>query len=99
MMTKNRPEGYEFQAANGYWYIKQNGEFRLKHHVIAEKKYNTAVDTKVHRVLFKDRNRENLDPSNIILVEKKNGRLKRIEAIKRKIALLEEELADLERCD
>lgn len=95
-MGSPKPEGHEFQAANGYWYVKQNGKYRLKHHVIAEEKYGHPVDSKVHRVYFVDGDRENLDPSNIEVAEKQNSKQKRIETLKARIAQLEEELKLLE---
>lgn len=96
-MSRHRPEGHEFVAANGYHYRKVNGTFRLVHHLIAEEKLGHPLDTTTHRVFFKDKDRDNLDPDNVIVAEKRNSRYKRIETIKRKIALLEDELRDLER--
>jgi len=93
---KYRPEGHRFQAKNGYWYEKQNGNFRLLHHIIAEEKLGAPLDTQTHRVRFIDGNRENLDPDNIQVVERKMGRQQRIESIKKKITLLQEELDELE---
>lgn len=94
-----KPDGYEFQAKNGYWYVKQDGEWRLKHHVLAEDKYGMRVDSKIHRVVFSDGNRENLDPGNIIVHAKKSGKEQRKAAIREKIRILEEELHDLEARD
>lgn len=95
-MGAHKPEGSEFTAKNGYAYRKVDGKWKLIHHIIAEQKLGHALDTQVHRVSFADNDRSNLHPDNIIIAEKKGGKLKRIETIKAKISLLQEELAELE---
>lgn len=95
-MGSQKPEGHRFQAANGYWYEKRNGKHRLLHHLIAEEQIGAPIDTRIHRVSFKDGNRENLDPDNIVVTQKSKGKQQRIDAIKKKIALLQEELEELE---
>lgn len=61
-------------AANGYHYVKtgkgQTG-WELRHHIVAQEKYGREVDTKIERVIFVDRNKENFDPDNIEVVPKK----------------------------
>lgn len=84
-------------AQNGYSYTKLGkGNWRLTHHLIAEEKLGRALDSSQERVVFKDRDRTNLDPDNIEVVPKKQGRPQRIAAIKEKIKVLQEELAYLE---
>ena len=66
------PLGYERIAQNGYHYIKTPGGWRLKHHIIAEKTLGRAIDTRLELVKFKDHNRHNFDPENIIVEPKRS---------------------------
>jgi hypothetical protein len=91
--------GAERVAQNGYYYVKTETGWRLKHHVIAEEKFGRPVDTKTELVCFKDRRRTNFDPDNIIIVPKKGitkeirlAQLQEtIEAARAEISLLMEE--------
>jgi hypothetical protein len=94
-MGKERPDGYEYQTANGYWYRKVDGEHVLLHHIIAAEKLGRPHDKATERVMFKDTDRNNLDPDNIIVVPKKGGREKRIAVLLAKRAVINEELRDL----
>jgi hypothetical protein len=94
-MSRHRPDGYEYQTANGYWYRKVDGEHVLLHHIIAAEKLGRPHDKSTERVIFKDHDRNNLDPGNIIVVPKKGGKQKRIETLLAKKAVIEEELRDL----
>lgn len=87
---QNVEVGSTRQAQNKYWYTKvaempDTGKpgWRLTHHIIAERKLGRPLRTD-ERVTFKDGKRTNLDPSNIVVVEKGKGsqrrRLAQIEA-------------------
>lgn len=69
------------RAQNGYSYtkIKDEGpnQWRLTHHLIAEKKLGRPIDTSVERVVFVDGDRWNLKPENIKVVAKSQGPLTR----------------------
>jgi len=65
------PLGYERIAQNGYHYVKTLDGWRLKHHIIAEKSLGRPINTETERVLFINRDREDFDPANIMVVEKK----------------------------
>lgn len=71
-------------APNGYHYTRQNGKFRLTHHIIAEEKLGRPIDTTRETVRFKDRDKTNLSPENIEVVPKGKAsiraRLARVEA-------------------
>lgn len=94
-MGPHRPDGYEYTSANGYRYRKVDGEFVLVHHIIAEQRLGRPLDKATERVVFVDNDRSNLNPDNIEVRTKVNGKQQRIEAIKAKIASLQEELASL----
>jgi hypothetical protein len=91
------PIGYERVAQNGYHYIKCITGWRLRHHLIAEEALGRPIDSQVEMVCFKDRDRHNFDPDNII-VEAKKGMTKdkKIAYLKDKIAQLQGELEELE---
>jgi hypothetical protein len=64
-------------AANGYTYEKTIKGWRLLHHIIAEntrriKEPDFELDTKKYSVRFKDGDRTNFDPDNIVIKEKVN---------------------------
>jgi hypothetical protein len=94
-MMAARPDGYEYVAANGYKYRKVDGTFVLVHHIIAAEKLGRPHNKSNERVVFKDNNRENLSPDNILVVEKVGGKNKRIETLLAKRATIDEELKDL----
>lgn len=94
-MGTYRPEGYEMRAANGYHYRKVNGKWKLLHHIIAEERLGRPIDTTSERVIFLDKNCDNLDPSNIVVKEKRGGKIQRIAVLEQRIARLQEELAEL----
>ena len=96
---ENAPMGSERTSQNGYAYVKTPDGWRLKHHIIAERKYGRSVDTKIERVIFADHNRKNFDPANIV-IEKKKGVTKeaqkarlqsRIDELQGQLETLEEE--------
>lgn len=94
-MANIRADGEENKAANGYWYRKVNGKWKLKHHIVAEQILGRPINGS-DRVTFKDNDPDNLDPSNLNITIKKGGRLARIEYLKAKIVVLQDELRELE---
>ena len=65
------PVGAERVSANGYRYVKvSDGEWRLKHHIVAEKYVLGRPLKDDERVTFKDKDRKNLAPDNIVVVKK-----------------------------
>ena len=91
--------GAERVAQNGYHYIKTKDGWRLKHHIIAEENLGRPIDTSIERVLFKNRKRDDFDPSNIIVEPKGSKSVAarraileaRREEIEAKLAELDEE--------
>lgn len=69
-------------AQNGYSYtkvsdIKGEKQWRLTHHLRAEKKLGRPIDSSIERVMFIDGDRTNLKPDNIKVVPKGKGPLTR----------------------
>lgn len=65
------PVGTERIAPNKYQYVKtEDRGWVLKHWVVWEQTNGRQVDNKVEQIRFKDGNRTNLDPSNLICVPK-----------------------------
>jgi len=76
-------------ARNGYHYTRTETKWRLTHHLIAEKALGRPL-TKEDRAVFRDGDRTNLDPSNIAVVKKSNGK-----SVQARIAILDSKIADL----
>jgi len=93
---KTAKKGDERVAPNGYSYVKTKDRgWMLKHHIIAEEKYNRKVDKDI-TVRFLDGDRTNFDPDNIIMRPKSlSNKSKRIAIIKARIRELEAELLAL----
>lgn len=83
-------------SKNGYHYTKCESGWRLTHHIVAELAMGRPINTTEERVSFIDGDRQNLDPSNIQVAPKQNGKAARIKKLKRQILILQEELEDLE---
>lgn len=66
-MSRDKPEGSEFTAQNGYSYRKVKGKWKPVHYCIVEEKIGRPVNPKEERVVFVDKDRNNLDPSNLIV--------------------------------
>jgi hypothetical protein len=83
-------------SANGYSYTNTFEGWRLTHHLVAEAKYRRKIRPG-ERVIFKDRNRTNFDPDNI-LVHKQGATTKarKIAQLKARIKELEAALEELE---
>lgn len=84
------PDGSERVSANGYAYTKSGGKWRLTHHIIAEEKILGRPLRVGERVEFRDKNRENLDPNNIIVRPKGEG------SVERRLAVVEDRIRELE---
>lgn len=95
---KNAKDGDTRTSPNGYHYTKENGKWRLTHHIIVEKKLGRAL-RKDERVYFKDRERTNLDPKNLEVKPVRNGKQQRIDRLRQQIMILQDELNDLEGSD
>jgi hypothetical protein len=68
----------------------------LKHHIVAAQKLGRPVDCKTETIKFKDRNRNNFEPDNIIIEPKKGiTKEKKIELLRAKKAEVEAELEQL----
>jgi hypothetical protein len=79
--------GEEHVNANGYTMVKTSTGWRLKHHLVAEEILKRPL-TEQERVSFKDNDRTNFSPDNIIVaIKRKPGsaahtrRLVRIEEL------------------
>lgn len=88
------------RAQNGYSYTKVKNEgpnqWRLTHHMIAEKNLGRPIDTSVERVVFVDGDRWNLKPENIKVVPKGQGPLtKRRADLEDRIRELKAQLDDV----
>lgn len=84
-------------SPNGYQYTRTKNGWELTHKLIVERTLGRKLE-KNERIRFKDKNRENLHPSNLVVTittqKSKASRKARIEA---KIADLQAELAEMER--
>jgi hypothetical protein len=76
-------------SQNGYDYTRTPQGWRLTHHLIAEKKLGRPL-AEDERVSFQDRDRRNLDPSNILVSRADRG------SIRAQIARLEERKREIE---
>jgi len=86
---KSSPLGTETTNANGYTQVKvANGKWIGKHVIIAQERLGRTL-LPGERAIFKDGNKENLDPENIEVVS--TGTRK---SIKAKIAKLQSEIED-----
>lgn len=65
------PDGAERTAPNGYQYVKvaERG-WVLKHWLIWEEANGRRIDKKTEQVRFKDGNRNNMSPENIVVIPK-----------------------------
>jgi len=87
-------------AQNGYSYtkVKNDGQnqWRLTHHIRAEKVLGRPIDSNSERVIFKDGNRSNLQYNNIEVVPKGKGSLtKRRAELEERIRELQAQLEDV----
>lgn len=68
---KKSEVGETMTSQNGYSYTRTETGWRLTHHLIAEAKYGRPINRALDLVQFKDGNRRNLNPDNIILTAKR----------------------------
>jgi hypothetical protein len=95
---RNAKDGETRTAPNGYHYTKVDGTWRLTHHLVAERKLGRALKDD-ERVYFKDKDRDNLSPDNLEVRPVKNGRQQRIDELRRKITIMQDELDELVSSD
>ena len=92
--------GFERIAQNGYHYIKQppgtKPAWKLRHHLIAEERLGRPINSKFETVCFKDRNRHNFDPENIVVEPRKGmDTATKIGLLSAQKAQIEADLAEL----
>lgn len=78
-------------SPNGYHYTKEDGKWRLTHHLIAETKILGRALQPWERVIFADRDRTNRHPNNLRIMDKSGT------TPEKKIAMLDQQIAALER--
>lgn len=83
-MPRGKPskDGDTNVAQNGYHYTKIDGKFKLTHHIIAEEQLGRPIESD-ETVSFRDGDRENLSPDNIVVSKRKtslNGRIATLNA-------------------
>jgi hypothetical protein len=97
MRGKNAKPGDTRVAPNGYHYTRTKLDgWRLTHHIIAEKTLGRPLKDG-ERVSFRDKDRTNLDPSNIVVNAMGNNSLRKTRArLEARIQELQAQLHDVE---
>lgn len=90
------PDGSERTSQNGYHYTKRNGSWVLTHRLVIEAKLGRELRGN-ERIRFKDGDRTNRDPSNLVVytVKDRSPAARRAE-IEAKIEELQAELDSLQ---
>lgn len=70
---KHAELGTETVNANGYTWVKCVGEWRLKHHLVAEKRDGKSYPAKEFRISFANGNISDFTPSNIVVAPKRTA--------------------------
>lgn len=97
MRGNTAPDGTTRVAKNGYSYTKQDGKWRLTHHILAEEKLGRCLE-EGERVSFADGKRANLKKSNIVITVQGFSSLRRRKAqIESRILELQAELRRIEK--
>jgi hypothetical protein len=99
-MTRGQiaPDGSTRTAPNGYHYTKEHGEWRLTHHIIAEKEILKRPLRKGERVSFGKGGKSVLKASNIIVTAAgKSSARRRIAILEARQEEIEAELKDLRK--
>lgn len=99
-MTRGQvsPDNTTRTAANGYHYTKQNGEWRLTHHIIAEEQILKRPLHKGERVSFGKEGKTVLKASNIIVTPQgKSSTRRRIAILEARQEEIEAELKELRK--
>src|SRR4051812_28467979 len=87
--------GTERVSQNGYRYVKEPQGWKLVHQVVAERTLGRALLPN-ERVKFKDGDRTNLDPDNILVyTSRERSKASRIAELEAKIEELQAELDEL----
>lgn len=73
---KNAINGAERKAPNGYWYVKVDGKWRLKHHIAMEQILGRPLQAD-ESVRFVTGNKENYKSDNLRVVVKGKASLRR----------------------
>jgi hypothetical protein len=76
-------------SANGYSYTKSDGRWRLTHHIIAEANLGRPL-APGERVEFKDKDRTNLKPENVLVRTKGEG------SVTRRLAVIDDRIRELQ---
>jgi len=94
MKGKRAEIGDETINQNRYTCVKTSTGWRFKHHVLAEEKLGRPLEPN-ERVIFKDTDRTNLDPENLVVVVKQmrvnQTYDKRLDVLRDRIAVFVEE--------
>lgn len=90
-MARGTPakESAERISPNGYTYVKCGNDWRLKHHIVAEQVLGRPI-AEGERVTFKDGDRGNFSPDNIVVS------LRRVQSIRKQIAQLDVKIRELQ---
>lgn len=97
MRGSSAPDNSTRVSPNGYHYTKHKGEWRLTHHILAEKKLGRPLQAG-ERVVFLDRGKTCLELSNIDVVPAGTGSLRRrLAVIEARIEELEAEKDEIEK--
>lgn len=84
-------------SANGYNYTRTESGWRLTHHLIAEAALGRPIDTAIETIRFKDGDKTNLDPENILVTPKKTeSASKRLAKLISQRAEIDAEIKELE---
>jgi cell division protein FtsB len=95
---KQKPIGAETVNQNGYTSVKTKDGWIAKHVLVAEKMLGRKIDAQEEMVRFKDSDRTNFDPDNIIVVPKrKAGPRKRLAQLEARRDEIEAEIVHLKK--
>lgn len=82
-------DGATMTSKNGYHYTKQNGKWRLTHHIVAEEKLGRSLHAD-ERVSFLNGNKRDLHPDNLLVTVKGKA------SVRQRIARLESRISELQ---
>lgn len=86
-------------AANGYHYTKKGGQWYLTHHLVAQKKLGRALKPE-ERAIFRDKDKTNFDPDNIVIEIKGKATIAKERArLQARIDELQAQLTDLDEAE
>jgi non-ribosomal peptide synthetase component E (peptide arylation enzyme) len=94
-VSRTAEVGTEKLTESGYWMVKlATGKWELKHRIIAAETLGRPLKPG-ERVVFKDSNRENLDPENLFVVVK-DGVSPNLRLLQKKLVKLEQLVEEIE---